>query len=282
MEKHIETQRNKRESQRRKDSKRKFSPFLCIYSLSGFLGLPEDWNSFSSSFIGASSNQPILFNPIDWQQFLLKNLTDWGTEFNRYVSTKKEPRVLMGYSMGGRLGLHAILQDPQLWTAAIFISTHPGLSTIDERAKRKKTDGVWAKKFENEQWTTVIDDWNSQEVFKNQTFNLETAVQGDRVKQDFKFDRHESHYDRQKLASALRSGSLGEQEDLRGAIASLPFPILWLTGANDKKFCDLAAGIAFKHPLSSWKVIENAGHRLPWSNPKDFIENVQDFFSSIV
>jgi 2-succinyl-6-hydroxy-2,4-cyclohexadiene-1-carboxylate synthase len=230
---------------------------MRVWALSGFLGLPADWNFLPWKNLTA----------VDWQMFALNSLPEWGKAFNHWVVQQgKEPRILMGYSLGGRLALHALIDKPQLWQAAIIVSAHTGLTDNQERLIRLQRDQGWAKRFECENWISLMEAWNGQEVFAADSFS---------------FNRQESDYQRVKLVQALVGGSLGSQADLRQKVASLPFPILWITGNQDHCYCQIAQSLAFSHPYSYWKQIERAGHRVPWSQPQAFSEAIATFLKQL-
>lgn len=231
---------------------------MHLWALSGFLGLPADWDFLQIDNL----------IPFDWQALPWKSLNEWGSNFNQYVQEQNfiGSPILMGYSLGGRLALHALIQRPHQWRAAIIISAHPGLSDPTERLKREQKDQHWAKKFENEDWRQLMKDWNGQEVF---TYHPSP------------FSRQERDYQRSQLVNALCCGSLGKQSCLRAQIASLPFPILWITGGDDLRFCEAAQSLVFSHPLSRWQRIDGGGHRIPWSQPKIFRKEVLSFISQV-
>jgi 2-succinyl-6-hydroxy-2,4-cyclohexadiene-1-carboxylate synthase len=228
-----------------------------IWALSGFLGLPQDWNLLQLKNLVA----------VDWQAFAWKDLADWGTTFNCWVHQQQSPhsKILMGYSLGGRLALHALINQPQLWQAAIIVSAHAGLTNPEERQKRQQHDRNWAKRFESEDWTSLMKAWEVQPIFAQDSFH---------------FERKEVDYQRDALVKALIQGSLGNQSDLRSQIANLQIPILWVTGENDPRFCQVAQSLTFAHPHSSWQTIPQAGHRVPWVQPQAFFKLVTAFLHS--
>lgn len=215
------------------------------------MGLSSDWDSFGFDNLHAFNAD--LF---EWD-----SLQDWAKKFTRQ-QCKKSRNFLIGYSLGGRLALHTIIQDPSLWKGAIIISAHPGLSNLNERAEKIHSDEKWAKRFENEEWQILMNDWNAQAVFKNGNFD---------------FHRKEENYCRKKLAHTLRFGSLGTQRNLKKEISELDIPILWITGAKDKKYRDLAYSMDLKHPSSQNIIIENAGHRAPWEQPLTIKKQINEF-----
>lgn len=226
---------------------------MKIWTLSGFLGLPQDWGFLQWKNLEA----------VDWPAFPLKSLSAWGADFNHWAGKQgSSPNILMGYSLGGRLALHALIDQPDFWQAAIIISAHPGLANLQDRQKRIQQDLKWAKRFEEENWMSLMEAWNGQEVFAQDPFS---------------FHRKESDYLRPQLVNQLVCASLGRQENLRHEIAALPMPILWMTGSQDESYCKIAQTLTFGHPQSRWQTVERAGHRVPWSQPHFFSKEVASF-----
>lgn len=228
---------------------------MQIWALSGFLGLPQDWDFLQWKHLIAA----------DWQAFTLNSLEEWGKEFNQWASKQSHrSKVLMGYSLGGRLALHALIDQPHQWQAAIIVSAHPGLIHLQEREQRLHQDQIWAKRFECEDWTSLMNAWNGQEVF---------------ARDSFRFERQEIKYQRYQLSKSLTYASLGSQIDLRPKIAILPMPILWITGNLDHRYCQIAQSLTFSHPYSRWNKIEQAGHRVPWTQPQLFSDTIMAFLN---
>lgn len=228
-----------------------------IWAIPGFLGLSSDWDFLDwKNLIGVN------LHPFAWD-----SLFEWGIQFNAWVEKQeKNPAILMGYSLGGRLALHALLDRPQQWQAAIIISAHIGIENVQEKEKRWQRDQKWTQRFEREDWVSLMQAWNAQEVFKQD---------------DFHFNRQEKQYQRAQLMQCLMQGSLGQQANLREQIASLSVPLLWITGGQDHSYCQLAQTLSFAHPQSRWKKIEQAGHRVPWAQSKAFSQCVQAFLEEV-
>ncbi len=231
-----------------------------MWALPGFLGLPSDWD-----VLGWKNVYGVELNAFPWV-----SLSDWPLFFHSWLDSQKEEKeekeILMGYSLGGRLALHSLLHSPQRWKAAIFISTHPGLIDSRARQERQKEDEEWARRFETQEWASLMQDWNRRAVF---------------AKDSFCFDRREENYDRRWLAHLLRDASLAKQPDFRSQIAALPLPLLWVTGADDWQYGQLAASLIFAHPHSRRVQIEQAGHRVPWEQPEQFSNEVSTFLKSL-
>lgn len=223
-----------------------------ILAIPGFLGLASDWDEFG-------------FTGIDAAQFDCSGLIQWADQFNLHVQSNLKGRsFLAGYSLGGRLAMHALIQNPMLWKGAIIISAHPGLDKNEQRMSRLRADLQVAERFKIDDWNTLMNDWNGLPVFA-----------ADR----FQFERKESDFCREHLASILSGFSLGRQNDLRDEISQLPMPILWVVGEKDSTYCQLAQSIKFKNPLSSVRIVPDSGHRVPWEQSKAFKNIVHDFIS---
>lgn len=222
-------------------------PSTC-YALHGFMGRPQDWDMLSSCEMGVDAILKVNIFKIAAPRENI-GLLEWGRSLNALVQQQDERRVLMGYSLGGRLAVHALLEDPFLWDSAILVSTHLGLKNSAEREKRLAEDFVWAQRFEEEPWESLIASWNAREIFSAKKSP---------------FIRQESHYSRFELANVLRYWSLGCQEDLTLLIAQLPMPILWMVGGDDNAYRQRAKTLKFRHPKSQVLIVPDAGHRVPW------------------
>ena len=92
----------------------------CLIScLHGFLGLGKDWGPFNESLI----EELITESPDFWCPDLLTAdsklnpqylFSEWSQKFNETVKAKAyDKNILIGYSMGGRLALHAVFRKPR-------------------------------------------------------------------------------------------------------------------------------------------------------------------------
>ncbi len=83
-----------------------------IWAIPGFLGVPSDWDIFSWEGL----------KKVDLASPSCISFDTWAKHFNREVkSHQNSNNILLGYSLGGRLGLHAVIEQPQLWNAAIIV-----------------------------------------------------------------------------------------------------------------------------------------------------------------
>lgn len=200
---------------------------MNIVALHGFLGLETDWN--------LPCHTRNLYS-LSWNNL-------WETASQ--IKPEKEKSFLMGYSLGGRLALHVLVNDPSKWAGGIIISAHPGLKTKLERKARLKKDQHWAERFKNENWDTLINAWNAQPIFKDSIV----------------IQRNEKDYDRIILSKMLLNGSLGIQEDLRSQIKQLQIPLFWIAGEKDLPYVQISKEMEQLHRYSKSIILPNSGHR---------------------
>jgi 2-succinyl-6-hydroxy-2,4-cyclohexadiene-1-carboxylate synthase len=155
--------------------------------------------------------------------------------------------ILLGYSLGGRLALQALLNGAK-YKRAILVSTGLGIEDETARAARRASDEAWAQRFESEDFETVIADWNAQPVLAGPTLT-----------------RTRDDYD----PRALREWSSGALPPVD--LHELTIPTLWIAGARDVKYVAEAKKAASLAPNARVVIVENAGHRVPWEQPAEFI-----------
>ena len=213
---------------------------MSIIALHGFLGLPSDWDYWPQ------------FNPYMIQPS--KSLITWAEEFNRWAKIHtKAPRLLIGYSMGGRLALHALIENPDLWDKATLISTNIGLK---DPGTRLQNDYAWAAKFRTDPWEKLMEEWESQSLFKD----------------SFKPNRLEKDFNRENLALYLENFSLAKQKYLLEDIVKLNVPIHWITGSCDQTAESHAKEVTSLHRQSTHLSIPNRTHRVHFEFPEVLIQ----------
>lgn len=226
-----------------------------IWALHGAVGQPSDWQAIAHRL--AEHGQTL--RAVDLHRYLEccpSSLEEFARAFCEEVRAVDPEPVLVGYSMGGRLALHALLHDPELFRAAVIISAHPGLTDDREKLLRQAADAEWAAAALSGKWAEFLQRWNAQPVL--------AGVQPD--------DRSKLEMRRQAVTRSFMDWSLGRQEDLRGRIGELECQIKWLTGESDKKFTALARGLDGPDHV----VVAKAGHRIPWEAPGAVVEAIID------
>lgn len=207
--------------------------------LHGFLGLPEDWKQLVTSDATCIS----IWKSMQEIQGEI-GFSSWADYF---LQTTPRGIRAYGYSLGGRLLLHAFQKKPEHFSSLHLFATNYGLSVESEKRARLVNDQKWASRFKNEDWFTLMRDWNQQAVFKG-------SIEPERKENDF---------NRELLATALDAFSLGRQENLLSVIQNSEVPLRYVVGAKDERFVTLSHAIAPTGYVSI-EVIEGVGHRLLW------------------
>jgi 2-succinyl-6-hydroxy-2,4-cyclohexadiene-1-carboxylate synthase len=189
---------------------------VLIRTLSGFLGLPSDW------------------------------------DFLPWPHSSTEGDVLLGYSMGGRLALQ--LLERERFEKAVIVSA--GLNAPDPG--RRARDEEWARRFESEDWPSLIRAWNAQPVFGGH-----------------ELPRREEDYDRAELARQLREWSPAVLPP--PSLESIDTPILWIVGERDARYVEIGRHAVARLPNAQLWICPDAGHRVPWEQPGLFVERLRAF-----
>ena len=229
-----------------------------IHALHGMIGDPTDWD-----FLRGSLPLPVTAHPL-WQQ--VDHFVPWARKFCTSVARHPDPPVLLGYSMGGRLALHALVEQPTLWRAAIVVSAHSGLTDREARRARWSQDNEWAMRVRSLPWQTFLQIWNEQGVLAG------SPVPGNRMPM---------WQWRQAIVQAFDCWGLGRQQDLLPKLAPITVPTLWITGERDEKFDAVGSRAVAAMPAARHLRIPGAGHRLPWEKPDAFLTAVREFLAEL-
>lgn len=241
---------------------------MNLYLLHGFLGLPSDFERTMREIETPSEESHVL--SVDYLKFRETSsqvaLTDWGKQFNRWVESYEKgkssgKRVLVGYSQGGRLALHAVQANPSFWQGLILISTNLGISN-GEKPARLKSDQEWAQKFLNENFVKTVEKWNAQPVF-----------QGSKAEPQ----RNETQYNRNLLVSCLENWSLAHQQDFKQEIPNWKMPTMYVAGDKDAKYIQIAREFQRLQPSANLSIVPESGHRVLFDQPEALAKLISDF-----
>lgn len=237
---------------------------IQLHCIHGFLGRAVDWDLVLPRQLPLVRYD--LFRVDDCM-----TLSGWARKINSQVATSQDDeapaspkRVLLGYSLGGRIALETFFDNPKLWSGIVLVSTHPGFHSpleSEERKARLLSDQAWAKRFRLEDWDTLIPAWNAQPVFSGGGF----------------LPRNIEDFSRSTLAGVLEGCSLATQRNFRAELKDLSIPVLWISGSLDAKFRSVAEEMGQLNPGFQIQVIENAGHRAPWDQPQVFAQMITDY-----
>jgi 2-succinyl-6-hydroxy-2,4-cyclohexadiene-1-carboxylate synthase len=154
--------------------------------------------------------------------------------------------ALVGYSMGGRIALHAALREPERFHALALIGVSAG---VDDREERRRSDEALAAWIEQHSIEEVVERWESQPVFASQPSELRAQQRAGRL----------SH-DPRKLAQLLRSAGQGAMPPVWDRLHELRCPVLLIAGERDEHYVEAAYRMASLIEHARVRVVPGAGH----------------------
>lgn len=246
------------------DERREAGAMEC-WLLHGAAGMAADWRSFAKRLAAAKTGS----RAVDLWRFLECRplpLTDFGAALNAEAGGEVSRgcgRALLGYSMGGRLALHALLEKNHPWQAAVIVSAHPGLESDAERETRRASDAAWATKALAGNWQDFLTEWNAQPLLGGAMRELQAS--GSLVMR------------RREIARSYVDWSLGAQEPLWERLHEITVPVLWVVGENDMKFRALAERAVSLIPRATLAIAPGDGHRVPWDAEEWLADEVAGF-----
>jgi 2-succinyl-6-hydroxy-2,4-cyclohexadiene-1-carboxylate synthase len=236
-------------------------PIGLIYALHGFLGQGRDWDNIKSKL----ETEKINFTAEDLFSKSAPEILDLDQHaellINKIQKSQLKSKIFIGYSLGGRLGLHMLKQAPDLFDKWIFLSVNSGLSSLatEERRLRILNDKMWGQKITEKNWSSFLMEWNAQSVFAG---SLKESA------------RDASDYDLFKLQQSLQKWSLGLQADFSEVIKKNQSKIVWVVGDRDTKYVQHAEDLKNKEIILEYKKI-SAGHRIYLDNPADLAQIIE-------
>ena len=235
-----------------------------IWALHGAVGMAADWREFAAAMPASFGG----VRRLDLWRFLdccPMPLEKFGDTLAEEIVRVDPAPVLLGYSMGGRLTLHALLARPSLWKAAIIVSAHPGLQSCEQRAQRRERDAEWSALALKAEWSAFLEQWNAQDVLGGAADLPERTKLADR---------------RASVARSFVDWSLGAQADLLSELGKITCPVLWVTGERDARFTQIAREAVPNLPRGEHQIVSGCGHRVPWEKPAEFSRLCSEFLGN--
>lgn len=222
--------------------------------LHGFWGQPQDWSAVIQR-LGLTTQviAPDLYEPSELSpQYELK---EWTRHFLHWLKENagQAPVQIVGYSMGARLALNALMTEPQRFHRALLLSGAAGFPP-EALAGREEWERLWREKFLSQPWPELESAWQDQSVFAGSQAT----------------PRRRSENLREWLGLCLENWSVRRHEFTLQDLKSLGSRADWAFGALDQKYVSFAKTLQDLPVQGQITVIPNAGHRLITDAP-DFI-----------
>jgi 2-succinyl-6-hydroxy-2,4-cyclohexadiene-1-carboxylate synthase len=169
-------------------------------------------------------------------------------------ATDGAPFSLVGYSMGGRIGLHAALAlAPERLT---LIGASPGLADPSERAQRRAEDEALADEVAASSIEAFAERWAQTPVLAGLPDDVAAAVHADRLRNT-----------PAGLAAALRGLGTGALAPVWDRLGELTMPVTMIVGERDAKFRGVAEAMRGALADPRLAVVPGAGHAVHLETP---------------
>ena len=179
-----------------------------------------------------------------------------------------EGSVLVGYSLGGRLALRAVLRDPGRFAGVVTVGATAGIDDPALRSSRAEADDRLAAWMEAAPIEDVVAIWERQPLFADQSEGLIEEQRPGRM----------SH-DPGELAMLLRTAGQGVLEPVWHGLLTLDLPVLAIAGARDEGYVAAAERIADVAPQGRAAIVEDAGHAAHLQRPQRVAELIEGFLN---
>ena len=240
---------------------------MKIFCIHGNFQTAKVWQPLEERIKAEFPDLEMITEDLCAKQF--KSFDNWTKDFCGRVAVQAnaEKSILLGYSLGGRLALHACIHRPDLWKGVVVVGADPGLGSSEEKNQQFMKDRNWAERLNIESLEKLVNEWDEQPVF----CGIENQA-----------PRNLAEMDSYRLSQQFEVFSNGIQQNLTPKLAELKStPILFLSGEKDQKYQKIGVGLAELCTMFKSEIIKGAGHRVPWENPNEFFQELGKFIKSL-
>lgn len=181
-----------------------------------------------------------------------------------------EKCFVCGYSMGGRVALLFAADFPTRVAAVATIGASGGIEAEKERALRKNADEKLALFIKSEGIGAFVRRWMDHPLFASQK-KLGKTFLDEACRQRLGNNPY-------LLAYSLRGMGTGAQLPVYHRLKQIDIPMLFIAGAEDNKFCDLARRLKSSCPQGHTQFVEEAGHAAHLENGPMTADSIAIFF----
>ena len=164
--------------------------------------------------------------------------------------------TLAGYSLGGRVALHAGLSLGDRVERLVLIGASPGLANASERGARAAADAALADRIEAIGLDAFVREWGAQPLFAGMPRGIAELAEADRMRNTA-----------EGLAAALRGLGTGVMPSLWNRLEELTVAVDLVVGERDLKFRAIAERMQAALPDARLHVVPGAGHAVQLEVP---------------
>ncbi|MBX5468462.1 MAG: alpha/beta fold hydrolase [Thermoleophilaceae bacterium] len=179
--------------------------------------------------------------------------------------------AVVGYSLGGRIALHARLRGAIRPHALVLLGVSAGHEDPRARAERRAADEELAAWIEEHTIEEFVERWERSPVFATQSPELVAAQRPGRLSQR-----------PADLATTLRTAGQGALEPVWDRLAEIHEPLLAVAGERDERYARAAARIAAAAPHGRAALVPGAGHAAHLEQPDRFATILSAFLDGVL
>lgn len=250
-----------------------------ILALHGFFGSGPDWTDVLE-FAGF----PFVFHSTPdlpghgklaglspgHRLYRLNSLLHWLR--SRLAVLPGPPRVLIGYSLGGRMALHLAHRYPDGMDRLVLIGSHFGISDPDERIRRRKLDAERATRLREIGSAAFHREWMQLPLFATRGRGPEDLL----ARLNFRRTRAIAG----GLATALEAFSPGALPAIQPEKLRFKGPIHLISGQADGSYTARLRDVANRLPNAKLTLLPSTGHSPQFEKPGDFCAAINDVIAA--
>lgn len=249
-------------------------PLLMLH---GFTGDSASWKVFESQLNSHSKVIAIDIighgksdSPAEETRYDIESV---ASDINKLLEELGIEQIdILGYSMGGRLGITFAVKYPKKVRRIVLESSSPGLETEEERKARRIQDENLALQIQKDGIYEFVNFWENIPLFRSQKKlpeNIHNAIRKQRLNNS-----------KLGLMNSLRGMGTGAQPSWWEELENLNMPILFITGSMDEKFCLIAEKMMKRVKNGHWVSVADCGHAIHVEKPEIFGTIVSGFLSN--
>jgi 2-succinyl-6-hydroxy-2,4-cyclohexadiene-1-carboxylate synthase len=247
---------------------------ICLH---GFLGEGSDWEKFAESFLAHSPEWQLALIDLpgrseDDSGWICPSADEFSQSLRDLVATEGwGTAAVAGYSLGGRLGLHAALSFPEVFPVFIGISTTAGIEDEAKRARRVEADSALASRLRSGgDFAGFLREWWHQPVFASPARLVDDV-------ENFLTSRQRR--DPIRMAACLETWSSGRMPAQWSALPKYAGLALLLSGEVDTKYIATAERMQAVFQNAEHLVVPEAGHQLLMEKPQEVARAMAAFLN---
>ncbi|HSG79033.1 MAG TPA: alpha/beta fold hydrolase [Acidimicrobiia bacterium] len=172
----------------------------------------------------------------------------------------ERPRVLVGYSMGGRLALGVVLHRPELVDALVVVSATPGIRSVDDRRRRAESDAALGERIRSIGVEAFVDEWIAAPMFSGLAARGRSWLAADRSTR--------VGSSAEGLAGALVELGQGTMPWLGPRVRHIVAPATFVAGSEDARYAATARRMARAAPRGRVWMVPACGHAVVGEDPR--------------